>query len=115
MWVPALRRTADALHRVRDRSRPYFLTQITRTTDAFASLDPPAALTAPTVDGGPICAWACEAAKPEAAIINVADLMTNPGECRSETGERVIDVPRIKHICLVGNNRAPVQGSDPSS
>jgi hypothetical protein len=115
MWVPALRRTADALHRVRDKSRPYFLTQITRTTDAFAWLDPPAALTAPTVDGGPICASACEAAKPEAAIINVAestDLMTNPGECCSETGERVIDVPRIKPICLVGNNRAPVQRGD---
>ncbi len=73
---------------------------------------------APTVDGGVICAWACEAAKPEAAIINVAestDLMTNPGECRSETGERVIDVPRIKHICLVGTNRAPVQRLRPSS
>ena len=90
MWVPALRRTADALHRVRDKSRPYFLTQITRTTDAFAWLDPPAALTAPTVDGGPICGSACEAAKPEAAIINVAestDLMTNPGEYRDGIGE----------------------------
>jgi hypothetical protein len=34
-----------------------------------------------------------------ATIIHVAvstDLMTNPG---------VIDVPAIKHICLVGNNR----------
>ena len=38
---------------------------------------------APTVEGGVICACACEAAKTEAAIINVAestDLMTNPGE-----------------------------------
>jgi hypothetical protein len=37
--------------------------------------------------------------------INVAvsiDLMTNLG---------VIDVPAIKHICLVGNNRSGVQAS----
>ena len=50
--------------------------------------------------------------KTEAATINVAestDLMTNPGECRSGIGERVIDVAPIKHICLVGTNRAPVQ------
>ena len=45
IWVPALRRTANALRRVRDKSRPYFRTQITRTTDAFASADPPDALT----------------------------------------------------------------------
>jgi hypothetical protein len=40
-----------------------------------------------------------------ATIIHVAvstDLMTNPG---------VIDVPAIKHICLVGNNRPWVQGT----
>jgi hypothetical protein len=40
-----------------------------------------------------------------ATIIHVAvstDLMTNPG---------VIDVPAIKHICLVGNNRPWVQGN----
>ena len=128
MWVPALRRTANALHRVRDKSRPYFRTQITRTTRFRIArsaglpqcLGRVLRLLQRGTDRhrrhrfrlGPICAWACEAAKPEAAIINVAestDLMTNPGECRSEIGERVIDVPRIKHICLVGNNRAPVQ------
>jgi hypothetical protein len=39
--------------------------------------------------------------------INVAvsiDLMTSP------EGFGAIDVPAIKHICLVGNNRAMVQG-----
>ncbi len=61
---------------------------------------------APTVEGGVICACAetPENASAAAAIINVAectDLMTNPG--------RVIDAQPIKHICLVGNNRAPVQ------
>jgi hypothetical protein len=72
---------------------------------------------APAVAGGVICAWACEAAKPNAAIINVAestDLMTNPDECRGWNWGALIDVPRIKHICLVGNNRAPVHGSRPS-
>jgi hypothetical protein len=46
---------------------------------------------APAVAGGVICACACETAKTEAAIINVAestDLMTNPGEFRSEVLER---------------------------
>ena len=68
---------------------------------------------APAVEGGVICARASEAAKPRAAIINVAestDLMTNPGEFRSGNKGALIDVPPIKHICLVGNNRAPVQG-----
>ncbi|BBB95510.1 hypothetical protein BE61_09300 [Bradyrhizobium elkanii USDA 61] len=64
----------------------------------------------PAVDGGVI--WAC-AMLMEAAI-NVAestDLMTNPGEMTD-----TIDVQAIKHICLVGNNRAPVQGArQPSS
>ncbi|PDT78467.1 hypothetical protein CO675_07115 [Bradyrhizobium sp. C9] len=32
--------------------------------------------------------------------------MTNPGEMTD-----TIDVHAIKHICLVGNNRAPVQGT----
>jgi hypothetical protein len=67
---------------------------------------------APAVAGGVSCARASEAAKPAAAIINVAestDLMTNPEECRSGIGEWRIDVPPIKHICLVGTNRAPVQ------
>ncbi|WP_157113665.1 hypothetical protein [Bradyrhizobium embrapense] len=44
-----------------------------------------------------------------AATINVAEstnLMTNPGEMTD-----TIDVHAIKHICLVGNNRAPVQAS----
>ena len=48
---------------------------------------------APTVEGGVICARASEAAKHKAAIINVAesaDLMTNPGECRSGIGERAL-------------------------
>ncbi|MTV17433.1 hypothetical protein FDV58_11950 [Bradyrhizobium elkanii] len=48
------------------------------------------------------------------AAINVAestDLMTNPGEMTD-----TIDVRAIKHICLVGNNRAPVQRArQPSS
>jgi hypothetical protein len=51
-----------------------------------------------------ICALAGAAA---ATNINVAvsiDLMTNPG---------VIDVEAIKHICLVGNSRAGVQGTPP--
>jgi hypothetical protein len=58
----------------------------------------------------------------EAATVNVAesaDLMTNPKESLEETlqgvGENIgaiIDVQPIKHICLVGNNRAPVQGRD---
>ena len=61
---------------------------------------------APTVEGGVICAGAGtpKIAETEAATINVAestDLMTNPG--------RVIEAEPIKHICLVGNNRAPVQ------
>ena len=46
---------------------------------------------APAVEGGVICACASEAAKPKAAIINVAestDLMTNPGEFRSGVLER---------------------------
>src|ERR1700686_2599846 len=54
----------------------------------------------PTVVGAVICACA-EA--PAAANINVAvsiDLMRSLG---------VIDVPGIKHICLVGNNRRRVQ------
>jgi hypothetical protein len=41
--------------------------------------------------------------------VNVAasiDLMTNPES---------IDVPSIKHICLVGNNRAMVQRTDDTS
>jgi hypothetical protein len=49
-----------------------------------------------------VCAWA---QAPAATNINVAvsiDLMTNLG---------VIDVPAIKHICLVGNNRSGVQAS----
>src|ERR1700687_2426124 len=55
---------------------------------------------APAVDGAVICALA-EA--PAAMNINVAvsiDLMGSLG---------VIDVPAIKHICLVGNNRLRVQ------
>ncbi|WGS02956.1 hypothetical protein MTX26_00325 [Bradyrhizobium sp. ISRA443] len=47
-----------------------------------------------------------------ATTINVAestDLMTNP-DGMTDT----IDVQAIKHICLVGNNRAPVQGRLPS-
>src|SRR4051812_49461785 len=50
----------------------------------------------------PVCAWA---SIPAVTIINVAvsiDLMTSPG---------VIDVPAIKHICLVGNSAAMVQES----
>jgi hypothetical protein len=62
----------------------------------------------PAAAGG-VVNWACaddpKTAKVAAATIKVAestDLMTNPG--------RVIDAKPIKHICLVGNNRAPVQG-----
>ena len=56
----------------------------------------------------------------EAAIINVAestDLMTNPGKNAEWNRGAIIDVPPIKHICLVGNNCAPVQRGyrDPSS
>jgi hypothetical protein len=66
------------------------------------------------VDGAVICAWtdvpaAKNAVKNAVTNINVAasiDLMTNPGS---------IDVPTIKHICLVGNNRAMVQGTDDTS
>ena len=70
---------------------------------------------APAVEGGVICACADgpESAKTEAATINVAestDLMTNPGEYMEWKGGTIIDVAPIKHICLVGNNRAPVQG-----
>jgi hypothetical protein len=65
---------------------------------------------APAVDGAVICAWTdVPAAKNAVTNINVAasiDLMTNPGS---------IDVPTIKHICLVGNNRAMVQGTDDTS
>src|SRR5882672_12643823 len=61
---------------------------------------------APNVDGAVICAWTdVPAARNAVKNINVAasiDLMTNPGS---------IDVPAIKHICLVGNNRAQVQGT----
>ncbi len=61
---------------------------------------------APAVDGAVICAWADVPATRNAVMhINVAasiDLMTNPGS---------IDVPSNKHICLVGNNRALVQGT----
>jgi hypothetical protein len=63
------------------------------------------------VEGGVSCARASEAAKADAAIINVAestDLMTNP-ENAGGNRRALIDVPPIKHICLVGNNRAPVQ------
>ena len=48
-----------------------------------------------------------------AAIINVAestDLMTNPEAGARKCGA-IIDVRPIKHIWLVGNNRAPVQGT----
>src|SRR6201993_1927512 len=60
---------------------------------------------APAVVGG--VNWACAA--PTATTINVAEstnLMTNPGEMTD-----TIDVHAIKHICLVGNNRAPVHGT----
>src|SRR5262249_37784182 len=61
---------------------------------------------APPVDGAPICA---SAETPAAMNIKVAvshDLMTNPGE---------IERKGLKHICLVGNNGGPVQGSRSSS
>src|ERR1700676_5812921 len=57
---------------------------------------------APAVDGAVICAWA-EA--PAATNINVAvsiDLMTSLGS---------IEERAIKHICLVGNRDAMVQGT----
>jgi hypothetical protein len=60
---------------------------------------------APAVDGAVICACTDVAVRNAVKNINVAasiDLMTNPGS---------IDVPAIKHICLVGNNRALVQGT----
>jgi len=73
---------------------------------------------APAVEGG--VSWACagdpNTIKTDAETINVAestDLMTNPKEIRN-TGEKtvaIIDLGPIKHICLVGNNCAPVQGA----
>src|SRR5580700_6041159 len=57
---------------------------------------------APAVDGGVICACA---EVPAATNINVAvsiDLMTNLGS---------IEAAAIKHICLVGNRDAMVQGT----
>src|SRR5580692_9843339 len=54
----------------------------------------------PAVVGAVICAWA---ETPAATNINVGasiDLMRSLG---------VIDVPAIKHICLVGNNGSGVQ------
>jgi hypothetical protein len=70
---------------------------------------------APAVEGGVICARASEAEKPAAAIINVAEstnLMNKSRTMPEWNRGALIDVPPIKHICLVGNNRAPVQGID---
>ena len=72
----------------------------------------------PAVDGG--VNWACadgpRLAKIAAVTINVAestDLMTNPRELGNTGGNigAIIEVRAIKHICLVGNNCAPVQGT----
>ena len=72
----------------------------------------------PAVDGG--VNWACaddpRLAKIAAVTINVAestDLMTNPRELGNTGGNigAIIEVRAIKHICLVGNNRAAVQGT----
>src|ERR1700737_2025481 len=63
---------------------------------------------APAVDGAVICAWA-EA--PAATNINVAvsiDLMTS----LLTTGPGSIEERAIKHICLVGNRDAMVQGTE---
>src|SRR5882672_5534159 len=70
----------------------------------------------PTVAGAVICACAdAPIAKTVNKIINVAvsiDLMTNPNGNTGNT-EAIIDVRPIKHICLVGTNRAGVQGTGP--
>src|SRR5439155_430748 len=74
----------------------------------------------PAVEGSVICASAPSPAQaPNATTNKVAEstvLMTNP-KARL-TGIRVgilgsLQVRPIMHICLVGNNRTPVQGNQP--
>ena len=72
---------------------------------------------APAVDGGVNWAWADDpnTIKMDAETINVAentDLMTNPKAIREGILERSLTSPPIKHICLVGNNCASVQGPE---
>ena len=70
---------------------------------------------APAVEGGVSCACASEAAKTEAADHQCCRKHRSHDKSRRmpewNRGVR-IDVPPIKHICLVGTNRAPVQRTD---